>query len=127
MALAEPHDRYPMGYCSRARWALQAVLIGLVIASVGGAVETVALAHDKTAMVMQGHLYDIGGRQLHLSCQGTGSPTVVLLSGTGEMSASWARIVPQVAPTTRVCAYDRAGQGWSDDAPHPQDAPGWRG
>ncbi len=106
----------------RARWAVHVLLIGLVVAAVGGAVETVALAHDKTTVVMPGQRYDIGGRQLHLTCQGTGSPTVVLLSGTGEMSVSWARIVPQVSPTTRVCAYDRAGQGWSDDAPHPQDA-----
>jgi pimeloyl-ACP methyl ester carboxylesterase len=26
-----------------------------------------------------------------------------------------------VAGTTRVCAYDRAGQGWSEEAPSPQD------
>ena len=70
---------------------------------------------------MPGQTFDIGGRSLHMTCAGNGSPTVVLLSGTGEMSASWARIVPEVASNTRVCAYDRAGQGWSDDAPHPQD------
>ncbi|WP_167761983.1 alpha/beta fold hydrolase [Blastococcus sp. CT_GayMR19] len=45
----------------------------------------------------------------------------MLLSGLGEFSASWARIVPAVAGTTRVCAYDRAGQGWSEDAPQIQD------
>ena len=39
----------------------------------------------------------------------------------GEISASWARITGPVAETTRVCAYDRAGQGWSDDADDPQD------
>src|SRR4029078_9740327 len=27
----------------------------------------------------------------------------------------------QVSATTRVCAYDRAGQGWSDDLAHSQD------
>jgi len=45
----------------------------------------------------------------------------VLQSGLGEFSAHWARIVPEVARTTRVCTYDRAGQGWSDDAPDPQN------
>ena len=50
-----------------------------------------------------------------------GGPTVVLQSGLGEFSSSWARIAPAVAGTTRVCAYDRAGQGWSDDAPRIQD------
>jgi pimeloyl-ACP methyl ester carboxylesterase len=39
----------------------------------------------------------------------------------GEFSASWARITGQVSDTTRVCAYDRAGQGWSDDVDEPQD------
>jgi pimeloyl-ACP methyl ester carboxylesterase len=43
------------------------------------------------------------------------------MSGLGGFSVSWARIVPAVADTTRVCAYDRAGQGWSEDAPDPQD------
>jgi pimeloyl-ACP methyl ester carboxylesterase len=37
------------------------------------------------------------------------------------MSPSWSRIAPAASRTTRVCAYDRAGQGWSDDPPHPQD------
>lgn len=39
----------------------------------------------------------------------------------GEVSASWARITAPVAENTRVCAYDRAGQGWSSNAQHPQD------
>ena len=45
----------------------------------------------------------------------------VLFNGLGEISATWARIIDQVSHTTRVCAYDRAGQGWSDDADGPQD------
>ena len=71
-----------------------------------------------TAYAMPGQSYDVGGYRLHLNCTGSGSPTVVLKSGLGEFSASWARIAPAVAGTTRVCAYDRAGQGWSDDSPH---------
>jgi len=35
----------------------------------------------------------------------------VLTSGLGAFSANWARIEPALAGTTRVCAYDRAGQG----------------
>lgn len=106
---------------SRIRWLLYSLLAGIALASVGGFAETAALSHDHGALAMPGQRYDIGGRQLHLNCTGTGSPTVILNSGTGEMSQNWARIIPQVAATTRVCAYDRAGQGWSDDAPHPQD------
>jgi pimeloyl-ACP methyl ester carboxylesterase len=70
---------------------------------------------------MPGRLYDVGGYRLHLNCTGTGTPTVVLSSGLGEMSPYWARIAPVVATTTRVCAYDRAGQGWSDSSPYAPD------
>jgi len=46
----------------------------------------------------------------------------VLVNGLGGSSPLWARIAAGAAATTRVCAYDRAGQGWSDDAPAPQDS-----
>jgi len=105
----------------RARWLLYPVVGALTLASVGGFIETVAPHRDAAAMAMPGTSYDVGGHRLHLRCTGTGSPTVVLEGGLGEMSANWARITPTVATTTRVCAYDRAGQGWSGDAPRPQD------
>jgi pimeloyl-ACP methyl ester carboxylesterase len=38
------------------------------------------------------------------------------------MSADWGWIQPVVAQHTRVCAYDRAGMGWSDPGPLPRDA-----
>jgi hypothetical protein len=106
----------------RATWVAYPVFAFFAVAAVGGMVETVALAHDRAALAMPGKSYDVGGRHLHMSCTGTGSPTVVLTSGTGEFSASWARVSALVSEATRVCAYDRAGQGWSDDAPRPQDA-----
>jgi pimeloyl-ACP methyl ester carboxylesterase len=105
----------------RARWLLYPVIAALALAGVGGAVETVALHNDAADMAMPGRSYDVGGHRLHLRCTGTGSPTVVLEGGLGEMSSNWARIAPAVATTSRVCAYDRAGQGWSGDAAHPQD------
>jgi pimeloyl-ACP methyl ester carboxylesterase len=46
----------------------------------------------------------------------------VLLNGLGETSPLWARVQPAVAATSRVCAYDRAGQGWSDNSSNPADA-----
>ena len=88
----------------------------MAAAAVGGAVETVGLASDQRSYAMPGRLYDVGDHRLHLDCTGSGGPTVVLMSGLGGNSAGWARIAPAVAGTTRVCAYDRAGQGWSEDA-----------
>ncbi len=103
------------------RWALYPVVAVLAVAAVGGAIETATLAADQRSHAMPGHSYDVGGYRLHLDCTGSGSPTVVLQSGLGEMSSSWARIAPAVAGATRTCAYDRAGQGWSDDPPQIQD------
>ncbi|SHN88690.1 alpha/beta hydrolase fold [Geodermatophilus obscurus] len=103
------------------RWLLYPVVAVMATAAVGGAIETVGLASDQRSYAMPGQLYDVGGHRLHLNCTGSGGPTVVLMSGQGGFSASWARIAPAVADTTRVCAYDRAGQGWSEDAPEAQD------
>jgi len=103
------------------RWFLYPVVAIMAAAAVGGAVETAALASDQRSHPMPGQSYDVGGYRLHLNCTGSGGPTVVLQSGLGELSPSWARIATAAAGTTRVCAYDRAGQGWSDDAPQIQD------
>ena len=65
-------------------------------------------------------LVDIGGRRLHVSCTGTGSPTVVLEAGLGDSSETWKAVRPAVAGFTRVCAYDRAGKGTSDPDPRPE-------
>ena len=62
-------------------------------------------------------LVDVGCRQLYLTCEGQGSPTVVLEAGGRGNSGSWYLVQPKVARFTRVCAYDRAGNGYSDSAP----------
>ena len=61
-----------------------------------------------------GTLVDIGGQRIHLHCMGLGSPTVVLESGTGDISVIWALVEPLVVRVTRVCDYDRGGYAWSD-------------
>ena len=68
-----------------------------------------------------GRMVDIGGYKLHLHCTGEGSPTVVLEAGNGAMSANWAWVQPEIAKTTRVCSYDRAGSAWSESGPEPRD------
>ena len=105
----------------RVRWLLYPVVASLAIGSVGGMYETAVRAHDQHTYTAPGALYDVGGHRLHLYCTGTGSPTVVLENGLGATSPDWTRITAAVDPTTRVCAYDRAGQGWSDDVDTPQD------
>ena len=107
---------------SRSRaWLVQPVCIALALAAVGAATETVLEATDHGLQAPAGQTYEIAGHRMYLHCTGTGSPTVVLSSGFGERSPSWSWIVPAVQRTTRVCVYDRAGQGWSEPAAGPQD------
>jgi pimeloyl-ACP methyl ester carboxylesterase len=60
-------------------------------------------------------------RRLNFRCFGHGSPTVILESGFGATSQGWAMTQPKIARVTRVCAYDRAGYGFSDAGPTPRD------
>lgn len=59
------------------------------------------------------------GRKLALVCWGTGSPSVLLETG-GANIEEWtgSGVVEELAGSTRVCTYDRAGTGRSDPAPN---------
>jgi pimeloyl-ACP methyl ester carboxylesterase len=72
---------------------------------------------DQSVPAAPGRLVDVGGRKLHFYCTGQGGPTVILEAGAGSFSIDWALVQPEVAKTTRVCSYDRAGYGWSDPGP----------
>ena len=103
------------------RWMVTLVLVFLAAASVGATTENVTLVREHGAYPAPGQTYEVAGHRLHLDCRGQGGPTVVLFNGLGEFSGSWARITDEVGTTTRVCAYDRPGQGWSEEAGSPQD------
>jgi pimeloyl-ACP methyl ester carboxylesterase len=60
-----------------------------------------------------------GGRMMYIECHGSGSPTVLLISGSDTASDLWhtdgqrgPTVYDDIQKTTRVCAYDRPG------APH---------
>ena len=106
---------------SRARmWLLNPVLVILVVIAIGGAYERVRES-TAPAVAMRGQLVDVGPYRLHLECQGSGGPTVILEPGAGGSAASMGLIAPTVARDSRVCVYDRAGRGWSDPAASPPD------
>ncbi len=67
-----------------------------------------------------GQLIDIGGRRINLHCMGDGKPTVILMSGLSSWSPNWYKVQPDIAKSTRVCTFDRAGYGFSDAAARPQ-------
>jgi pimeloyl-ACP methyl ester carboxylesterase len=69
-----------------------------------------------------GRLVDAGGVKLHINCMGTGSPAVVLEAGFPGSSLDWSLVQPAVAQFTRVCSYDRAGFGWSQQGQLPRSS-----
>lgn len=93
-----------------ALWLLAAVLI---LALAGVTYEAAMAAGDAERYPPPGQLIDVGGHRLHLHCVGEGAPTVVLISGLGGSSLLWQRVQTSAEPLTRICAYDRAGIGWS--------------
>ena len=76
---------------------------------------------------------NIGGRRtMYIVCHGSGSPTVLLISGADTASDLWhaadqkgPTVYDEIQKTTRVCAYDRPGaphldQTFSRSDPVPQ-------
>jgi NADPH:quinone reductase-like Zn-dependent oxidoreductase/pimeloyl-ACP methyl ester carboxylesterase len=108
---------------SRASLAFLFPVFGvLLVSALGGCYETISEALARNSHAMPGQLVDVGDHRLHISCSGTGSPTVVLEAGLGEFSSTMSGwIAPAVAEETRVCVYDRAGRGWSEPAASPED------
>jgi pimeloyl-ACP methyl ester carboxylesterase len=103
-----------------ARIAWGALGLLAIVAASGAAYEAIAGAGDAAAFPPAGRLVDVGGYRLHLDCRGEGSPTVVMDAGLGGSSLDWTLVQPELAHTTRVCTYDRAGMGWSDPGPEPR-------
>ncbi len=64
-----------------------------------------------------GTLVQVGGYQLHIHKQGSGSPTILMEAGSGETSLSWRDIPTELAKHATVVTYDRAGYAWSESAP----------
>ncbi len=95
------------------RWLLLTLLVGLVLAPLpypAGAAELDLISLSAPP----GKLIDIGTHRLYMYCIGRGSPAVVLNAGLGGSSLEWLKVQHGLTSRTRVCAYDRAGYGWSE-------------
>jgi len=107
--------------------ALRAALAAALVLSIAGVVlaqsePAAATEEDRRLLpyLEPGQLVDIGGRRVNLFCTGSGAPTVILMAGISSWSPVWYKTQPVIAQRTRVCAFDRAGFGFSDPAPRPQ-------
>jgi pimeloyl-ACP methyl ester carboxylesterase len=94
------------------------------LGAAGAVVQALATRRDRGAFPAPGRMIDVGGHRLHLDVRGTdhATATVVLEAGMGSFSSNWHWVHQELAATTRVVAYDRAGLGWSDRGPRPRDA-----
>ncbi|HTU82980.1 MAG TPA: alpha/beta hydrolase [Candidatus Acidoferrales bacterium] len=86
---------------------LAGVLLAVAIASASPAAN---------AYATPGRRIGVDGHRLNIVCMGSGRPVVVLDAGLGDWSPSWIPIQQKLASSTTVCAYDRAGYGFSDPA-----------
>jgi len=75
-----------------------------------------------------GELIDVGGYKLHINCVGPEGknderlPTVIFEAGAGVNSPVNHWIQDGISKITKVCVYDRAGLGWSEESRLPRDA-----
>lgn len=62
-------------------------------------------------------IVEVDGRGIGLTCEGSGSPTVVLIGGMSlPADEVWPETVDALSPLARICVFERAGMGPSDPA-----------
>ena len=111
------------GLGSWIRRGLVWMIVGLLALAVMGVIyQAIATDIDQRTYSPPGEMVDVNGHLMHINCMGEGGPTVILEAANLGMSAHWIRVQKQLAQTTRVCAYDGAGMGWSERGPEPRDA-----
>lgn len=135
-----PHVRLTPNFPSATRWIMhrlirQAVTLVMIAAplSCGAAAQPppkVAAPNELTPAEVNGEtksqrgLRDErvavgGGLELHIQCNGEGTPIVVFESGLGQGVEAWRRVWGPVSSFTRACVYDRANHGSSGVAKVP--------
>ena len=103
------------------------VIIGILVGSVVGLLlilvvyQSITLSQARRQFPPPGRLVSVDGHSMHLNCAGSGSPTVIIDAGNDSFSLEWTPVLQALSTTTRVCAYDRAGYGWSEPGPDPRD------
>ena len=115
-----PRRRGPGFWIRRGLVWLVAGLLALAV--IGAIYQAIATQIDQSTYSPPGEMVNVNGRLMHINCMGEGGPTVILEAANLGMSAHWVRVQQQLAKTTRVCSYDRAGMGWSEAGPEPRDA-----
>ena len=102
----------------------------LIVASFLLSTDAVAVGHAIRSDTLPNSFYSSPGlrievapsRWLNVVCIGSGQPTVLLDAGAGLDMVLWRHVQGAASKVTRVCAYDRAGYGFSDPMADSLDA-----
>jgi len=119
-AASSPKPRHWLRWVGYTAGGLLSLVV--VLACVGLVYEQIEESRDRRLNHPPGLMVDVGGYRMHLYCTGQGSPNVVLDSALGSYWLEWYKVQPQIAKFARVCAYDRAGLGWSDPSPQARNS-----
>jgi pimeloyl-ACP methyl ester carboxylesterase len=98
-------------------------LVGLLsmVLLIAFVTELVAEFRNRRLYPPPGRMVDTGNGRQQIFCEGSGTPTVVLITGNGVPAILVRPLQDHVAKFSRVCSYDRAGLGWSEPAVHPRN------
>ncbi len=105
------------------KWIAIGFISFIILTVIGGSVyQAINESNDLKTYPAPGKLIDVDGHLMHIHCKGQGSPTVILELGVGSAAIAWYEMHKQLAQVTRVCAYDRAGLGYSEPFEYPRRA-----
>ena len=82
---------------------------------------TASAAAQDVASSPPGVLFTVADTTLHLHCTGAGQPTILLEAGIAGNYLDWTLMQPLLARHRKVCAYDRAGAGFSARTDRPRE------
>lgn len=92
------------------------LLLLLALAACGAIYEGRAQRAVAERFPPPGRLVQVDGRAMHIDCRGESGTTVILDAGQGGWSSDWTPLLADPPAGVRLCAYDRAGYGWSEPA-----------
>ena len=100
------------------KWLLISLVVLLLMAFV---LESYLKHKDLQKFPPPGKLFQVNGHKMHIWCEGSGNPTIVLDAGASMFSTGWRWVMPELSQATKVCAFDRSGLGWSETGAAPYD------
>ena len=95
---------------------LQVIIVLFAVVFLARAVHLIAMMRWHQRPRPPGTTVDVAGRRVYYTLKGEGKPTVVIEAALGSASPEWWMVQDELAQTTSVLTYDRAGYGWSGPA-----------